>query len=135
MQCLRAWTLNWEIWPGISLDSLALNKLLNFLEVKFPHLQNWSDNSSITLGLPLRFVVMIKYDKLYSGSIEHKGLSLTYTHTQTYKDQDKYLSPAKRGTACRKWRSCLGHTAEELVKHGRLRRPKICHSRVRIILS
>lgn len=69
--------------PGfrdLARNLIRLNKLFNFLEVKFPHLRNWSDNSYITSGLSLRFVVRIRYDKLYSGSAEPKGFSHAYTH-------------------------------------------------------
>lgn len=52
-----------------------LDKPLNFLEVKFPHLTIKSDNSYIISDLPLRFVLRIKYDKLYAGSVEYKGIS------------------------------------------------------------
>lgn len=53
---------------------IRLDKPLNFLEVKFPHLKNRSDNTYIISDLHLRFVARIKYDKLYAGSVEHKGM-------------------------------------------------------------
>lgn len=57
-----------------------LNKLLNFIEVKFPHQRNRSNNNS--LDLPLRFVARIKYNHIYAGLVECKG----FRHAQTCSD-------------------------------------------------